>query len=236
MNLGGLKGQAFFTSWSWNILGLSFATSGLVTLYIDQQIANEIISGGEGKGDDEIQMKMIEILSSQIYVKYALRASMILFEIAAPVSMLVSTVVRYAMWPKALKANNTDGFKVLKVLIQHNANVIMSLVEVGLLGGMKVRFTDLALAPLFGITYVLFAWTMKHQWLESGEPQFLYFFLDTTLGKTSSIALSLLLIVLTFFFVMFVLLEDFIDLLGGGLAVHLAVVVGIASLACRFRD
>eukprot|EP00551_Chaetoceros_affinis_P001612 CAMPEP_0203638786 /NCGR_PEP_ID=MMETSP0088-20131115/4717_1 /ASSEMBLY_ACC=CAM_ASM_001087 /TAXON_ID=426623 /ORGANISM="Chaetoceros affinis, Strain CCMP159" /LENGTH=140 /DNA_ID=CAMNT_0050493497 /DNA_START=353 /DNA_END=771 /DNA_ORIENTATION=+ len=140
---------------------------------------------------------------------------MILFETAAPVSMLVSAVVRYALWPKALKGNGTDNLKKVHILIQHNVNIIMCLAEVGLLGGMKVRFTDLALAPLFGLAYIFFSWSMKNKWLESGEPQFLYFFLDTTLGKTSSIALGLLVIVLTLFYAIFVLIDDLLLFLGG---------------------
>ncbi len=169
-------------------------------------------------------------------MKYVLRMTIILFEIAAPQSMLVSAVVRYALWPKALTGNGTEGLKRFEILLQHNANVIMSLIEVGLLGGLECRFNDIAVAPLFGSVYVLFAWFMKNKWLKSGEPQFLYFFLDTTLGKTTSIALFGLVVVLTLFYAIFVLVDDLISMLGGGLVTHVAVVVGIASMMCRFRD
>jgi hypothetical protein len=225
IQIGGIRVQGMFTSWSWNILGLSFAFSGILTLYIDQQLS---------KGVDA---DTVASLSSQTIVKYALRTSTILFEIAAPASMLVSAVVRYVLWPKALQGvNGSSTLKKPIVLIQHNMNIILSLIEVGLLGGLKVRFTDMAVSPLFGVCYVLFSWSMKNKWLESGEPQFFYFFLDTTLGKTTSIALLMLLAVLSFFYCCFVLVEDIIVLLGGGLGVHLLVVVGLASLTCRFRD
>merc|ERR1712038_1117537 len=138
--------------------------------------------------------------------------------------MLVSAVVRYALWPKALKGNGSDGLKKVTILIQHNANIVMSLVEVGLLGGLKVRFTDMALAPMFGLAYIFFAWSMKNRWLESGEPQFPYFFLDTTMGKTTTIALSALVIALTIFYATFVLIKDLMMVLGGGIVVHFAVV------------
>ncbi len=221
----GLKAQAFFTSWSWNILGLYFISSGLLVLYIDKQLSSS---------NDEV--KMIETLSNEKYIKMALRTTYILFEVAAPISMLVSVIVRYALWPKALKGNGTDDLKRISSLIQHNANIIMSLIEVGILGGIEVRFTDFSVAPLFGLAYVLFAWSMKKNWLESGEPQFLYFFLDTTLGKGTSIALLILLFLLTAFYAIFVMVDDIIVMLGGGVGVHLGVVIAIASLTCRFRD
>jgi len=209
-----------FTSWSWNILGLSFAFSGLVTLFVEEHSQKYDI------GD----------ISSFPYMHWALRGSILLFEISAPISMLVSAVVKYALWPKALKGNGTAGLKRKAVLLQHNANVIMSLVEVGLLGGLPIRFTDMALAPMFGITYVFFAWGMRFQWVPSREPQFLYFFMDTTLGKTSTIALVVLVVILTVFYGIFVVMADVILYLGGGLLVHSAIVVLISTLTCRFRD
>ena len=228
VNFSGMKSQGFFTSWCWNILGLSFLCSGLVTLYIDQELNNN----DQGISEDE----MIVTLSAQPYIKYMLRMTVILFEIAAPLSMLVSAVVSYALWPKALRGKGSQDLKRWYILLQHNANVIMSLIEVGLLGGLTCRFTDIAVAPLFGVTFVLFAWLMKNKWLESGEPQFMYFFLDTTLGKTTSIALFGLLVILTLFYAIFVLVDDVILMLGGGLPTNLLVVFGTASLVCRFRD
>lgn len=227
IKLQGIKTQGFFTSWSWNILGLSFLLSALLTLHVDHQLSSH--------DETEIQ-QILEELSSQTYMKIALRASFILFEIAAPVSMLVSAVVRYVIWPKSLKAKKTDTLKSFPVLLQHNANIIFSLIEMGLLGSYTVRFTDMAVAPLFGLCYVLFAWSMKHVWLESGEPQFLYFFLDTTLGKGSTIALFALLVVLMLFYAIFVLVDDILAFLGGGVMVHFITVFGISSLLCRFRD
>ena len=227
ITIEGVKSQGFFTSWAWNILGLSFLLSGLLTLYIDHQLSSHEAA--------EIP-DILDKLSSQTYLKIALRASVILFEIAAPASMLVSAVVRYVIWPKSLKRNSTATLKTTPILFQHNANIIFSLMEIGLLGRLNVRFTDMAVAPLFGICYVLFAWTMKHMWLESGEPQFLYFFLDTTLGKGSSIALIALLVILLLSYALFALVDDILALLGGGFIVHFITVTSIMSFVCRFRD
>lgn len=228
ITIQGIKSQAFFTSWSWNILGIYFLFSGILTLYIDNELSTNKSSNSSNTYYDE--------LSNDKHMKIAFRIALILFEIAAPVSMLVSVVVRYALWPKALKGNGSDNLKKITILIQHNANVIMSLIEVGLLGGLKVRFADMALAPLFGVIYVVFAWSMKHNWLKNGQPQFLYFFLDTTLGKGTSIALLVLLFLLTVFYATFALIDDIIATLGGSFWVHLGVVIGIASVTCRFKD
>ena len=157
ITIKGIKSLSFFTSWSWNTLGLSFLTSGLLALHIDQKISN--IQDDE---DAAAAAAMVLFkLSQELYIKIALRTCVILFEIAAPTAMLVSVVVKYVLWPNALKGNGSKGFKQTTILVQHNANIIFALVECGLLGGLKVRFTDMAVAPLFGIIYVLFAWAMK---------------------------------------------------------------------------
>jgi hypothetical protein len=220
IDLSGLRSQAAFTSWCWNLLGISFAVSGLLTLYVEK-CRNHY-------SYDEI--------AAFPYMKLVLRASILLFEMAAPLSMLVSFVVTYVLWPKALKGNGSDSCKRTTVLIQHNANAIMSLVELGLLGGLPVRFTDLPLAPMFGVAFILFSWGMRFSWVPSGEPQFLYFFLDTTLGKKSTIALVILVGILIAFYAIFVLVEDIILYLGGGMKVHVGVVTVVSMFVCRFRD
>lgn len=215
INVGGLRGQMMFTSWSWNLLGLSFAFNGLLTLYVDDHVDKLDVSD----------------------LKWALRASTLLFETAAPLTMLVSVVVTYALWPNALKGNNgTDSFKKTSVLLQHNANAIMSLLEVGFLGKLPVRFADMALAPIFGVLYIFFSWSMRYRWVPSGEPQFVYFFLDTTLGKKSTLALLGLVVVLSVFYALFVLVDDFLSFLGGGVTVHLGIVSALSYLVCRLKD
>ena len=91
--LEGWKNQMMFTSWSWNLLGLSFAFSGLLTLYVDNQ--------SEEYDPSEI--------SSFPYMKWAPRISILLFETAAPAAMLVSVVVKYVLWPKALAGHGSEN-------------------------------------------------------------------------------------------------------------------------------
>ena len=221
MNLEGIKAQAAFTSWSWNLLGLMFAHNGLLTLYIDHCTKQGTLSNTQ----------------DSFWLTFCLRGSIILFETAAPTTMLIAAVVRYALWDKALQNAGSHNLKKNTILLQHNANVIMALTEIGLLGGIPVRFSDTAVAALWGLAYVLFAWAMRFSWLPSGDPQFLYFFLDTTLpGYTSSIALLVLILVLLVFYTLFVVVDDIMILLGGGPVVHTFVILATSSIVCRFRD
>ncbi len=78
VNLDGIRSQVMFTAWSWNLLTLSFALNGIITL----------LSCSESTNSDTI-------LHAIFHHKYTLRAALIMFEVAAPTSMLVSIVVRY---------------------------------------------------------------------------------------------------------------------------------------------
>eukprot|EP00978_Attheya_sp_CCMP212_P037104 scaffold172925_cov56-Attheya_sp.AAC.1 len=194
--------------------------------------------------------------------------------------MLVSVVVRYAIWPDNLESTgHTNGLRKTTTLLMHNANTIMVLVEIGLLGTLPVRYSDAALAPLFGILYLLFSWTMSGRWTNNNNnvkkptftpppntnnnnnnsniknedddkavkctttmttasgPQFIYFFLDTTLGYTTSYAILALLAILMAVYGIFGTIDHIlVQYLGGGFLTHLTVVVALASLVCRFRD
>jgi len=221
IDLGGLKTQAPFTSWSWNLLGLTFAHNGLLTLYIDHCAKNGTLSN----------------IQDSFFLTLSLRASIILFETAAPTTMLIAAVVRYGIWEQAKKNAGSHNLKKTTIILQHNANVVMALTEVGLLGGLPVRFSDTAVAALWGVIYVIWAWAMRFSWLPSGDPQFLYFFLDTTLpGYTPSICLLILITILLVFYTLFVFVDDIMILFGGGPAVHTVVILATSSIVCRFRD
>jgi len=71
---------------------------------------------------------------------------------------------------------------------------------------------------------------------EGGGPQFLYFFLDTTLGWTTTKALVALLAVLLTFFVAFSLIDDALFYLDGALLMHLTSCVLVSCLVCKIRD
>merc|ERR1711862_296038 len=145
------------------------------------------------------EMNDNQIINSSIL--WISRFALITFEIAAPCALLTSFVVTYALWPRTYKiggSERTHRFKDPSVLMKHNFNVIMVFIEVsGVLGGgINVKLSHIALAPLFGICYVLFSWSMANFWDPSKGPCFLYFFLDTTLGYFTSLALIALLAIL----------------------------------------
>jgi hypothetical protein len=211
ITLSGMKSQFPFTSWCWNLLGVSFAFSAYTGWLV-------------GRG---------EAVSPLL-----LRTTLMLWETAAPFTLLVGAVVKYALWPMTLKSTGPDHvFKSTRALLQHNVNVMMAVFEVGLLGGLPVKMGHISLAVLFGITYVFFTWSIMYRWVPGKGPAFIYFFMDTTLGRTTTIALFALLGVLMLFFSVFSgaewLLEHYV---GNGLGGHIAFVVVLCALVCRWRD
>ena len=88
-------------------------------------------------------------------------------------TLLVSTVVTYALWPNVVRANGGPGvFATTRSLLQHNANVVMAMTEVAFLGGLPVYWSHVSISILFGILYVIFAWVTMYQWHEKGPGEF----------------------------------------------------------------
>lgn len=215
IEMRGIRTQLPFTSWAWNLLGVSFAWNGVTCLLLATTTnANDSVS------------------------PWVLRCSLVLWEMAAPSALLVSCVIRYAIWPRLLKSSGVDTTQIKSpmVLIWHNANVIMVLLEVSLLGGLPIVQSHFGVAPLFGIGYIIFSWYMIPYWNNDAGPQFIYFFFDTTLGWTTSLALLILLAVLMGFYALFGVLDHVLSHLQGGLLVHVLAMILVASLVCRFRD
>ena len=218
--LKGWKSIATFTWWSFLLLGLSFLALGSISVLAvyDQPIP-----------------------------QWLLRFALLSFEVSAPGGFLVSAVVKYALWPQSLNSNGPKGTKLFKSwysLITHNGNVIMILMELCLLGGTPVCLEHMAVGPTMGILYVLFTWFMMHRWVphEKG-PKFIYFFLDTTLGKDTTIGLLMLATVLFGFYVLFAMLcKHVLNSEDGGLfgndaiLPRLFLVFGLSKCVCRFRD
>jgi hypothetical protein len=205
----GWKSLAPFTHWCWIVLGLAFSLQGAIALDVAFGVEHHISP-------------------------WMLRGALVSFEIAAPLSFLVSAVVAHAIWPKA---KSLQDLKHPRTLLMHNANIIFALIEVCLLGGTPVRGSDIAFAPLFGCLYVLVAWNSTKLFVpvETEGPQFLYHFMDTTIPKKSTIALIVLLFVIMVAYFIFSKIQNVLDMLGGGLLYHTMAVGGIAKLTCRFR-
>ena len=196
-------------------MGISFGLNGILTLCDHYDMCNDWLSS-----------------NPWIY-----RLGLWLFEVAAPNSLLVSFVVRYCLWPKALKdGTSTQILRRPVALIQHNANFLMSLIEVGLLGKIPVRLTDIPIGTLYQISYVVMMWSLSNFWYPEGGPQFLYFFLDTTVGITTTISLLILLLISLIFNVLFASIGYILSYLDDNIILHVLLVLLVFSTMARFRD
>lgn len=212
IQLRGFFSQAPFTLWAWNLLGLSFAVNAYLAY--------------------------TAMTHNAAAPSWLLRAGIMLFEMAAPLTLLVSAVVKYAIWPQALKqGSGTAVLKTFRALSFHNANVVLAVAEVTLGGGLPVRLHDASLAALFGTVYVLFTWCIAHQWNTTAGPQYLYFFFDTSLGMTTTLVLAVLYVVFIGFYILFYALHQLVDHVGhDNLPAHILSLVLVTVLVGRIRD
>ena len=215
ITMDSFRSQMMFTAWCWNILGLTFALNGTITLI-------------SAYSDDE------NGIPEPAYLRVLMRTAFILFEIAVPTSMIVSSITRYVLWPRSL---DTTGFKTKASLFQHNGNIIVAFTEVAILGRIPMLLTYMPLGVLYGAIYILHSWNMTHRWLPSGEPQFVYFFFDTTLDKNIVVlVLFALLCIITLFYCISVSVSSLVTYFDGGILSNILLVVSIALGFCRFRD
>lgn len=217
--LSGIRTLYPFTSWSWNLLGLYFTLASYIAFQSLQPNRS----------------------NQNAYVHpILLRMAWIGWQIAAPCTLLVASVIRYAIWPGLLRLpdGNTNGLKSWRNRMMHNANVVFALSEACIWSGLPVRWQDAAYAPLWGVLYVLFSWSMIHQWNDAKHgPQFIYFFFDTTLpGYTVTKILFLLLVVLMLFFAIFCSAKALLMYIGGGILTHVVFVIALSSMVMRFLD
>lgn len=163
---------------------------------------------------------------------------MIAWEIAAPCTLLVASTIRYVMWPAVLKRGGPHSLNSVRNMLMHNFNVAVALTETCLLSGMPVRWSEAAVAPLWGCIYVIFSWNMVFAWNERRHgPQFIYFFLDTTLpGFFCSQVLVALMIVLLMFYAALCFSNDLLSQLDGGVFAHLSYICILSGMVMRFRD
>jgi hypothetical protein len=211
----GTHRQLFFTRITWNLLAISCGLNGLLTLWEYHESHQQWLSKNQ----------------------WIYRVALYLFEVVSPSTMLVSCCVRYSLWPNALaKGAKTDGFKTITALLQHNANLLISLVEAALLGRIPVRLTDVPVGIGFQCCYVSMVWSMMYRWHPSGEPQVLYHFLDPTLGMTTTISLLVLMFVSVLFNMLFVFLETILEHLNENFLAHVLLIILVFSSLSKFRD
>ena len=206
---------SYFTFWAWVLEGFVFILLGAIPILI--HTFNTSLS------------------------PWILRTALVGWEIAAPASMLVTTVVKFVLWPMAQKLEDKTNLGLLNntmSLIEHNFNFIACILEVTLLGGLPIRYTDLPFTNLFGILYVLFSYAVKDLWVDRCHgSQFLYPFFDPSLGWWHTASLLGLLLFLSLFHVVFCWLDHVLtETLGGSLLYHGTAVVTLTLLVCKFRD
>jgi hypothetical protein len=228
IKLRGIRTMCPFTSWCWFMLGTSFVLNGIIALLCANH-DGESYSDGRSNTDNNIII---------IVQPWMLRMALILWELSAPLSLLVSAVIRWAIWPVVEASGRPHKLACFRNQMQHNMNSILTLAEAALLGGIPIIPTHLALSTLVGVVYIIFSWIMGGGNLygeKDDGPQYLYWFFDVTLGKTTTIALVALLFALTASFGVFVGVEIIIQKLGGTLVTNLIIAASISGLVCRFR-
>jgi hypothetical protein len=219
VEMKGWKTQGFYTSWAWNLLGVSFFLSGTIPIFV-------------ASGRDDILINH----------PWILRAALISFEIAAPSAFLTTFIVTYALWPQAYNthgASGTVGFKGWINLLQHDGNSAMVLLEITLMGGMPVVLSHAALAPLFAGVYQIFLWSMVNRWSPRHGPVFPYFFMDTTLGTRTTLFMLALLATIGCFFAVFALLDRGMALIEHGdygVIPNLCCIICASYLLMKFKD
>ena len=209
IQMRGIRTQFPYTSLTWNLLGLSFGLSA----YIAFMARN-----------------------GQDVNRWILRAALLTWETAAPSTLLVSSIVRYVLWPTALKYGTTAGCKSRRSLIWHNANSAMMLMEVAFLGGLPVQPGHEFLGVLLASAYAIFSWLYMYQWVPGQGASFIYFFFDTTLGTTTTIALYALAAVFLVVYVLFSVATQLFEHSGRNLTGSLLFATLVFRAVCRFRD
>jgi hypothetical protein len=104
---------------------------------------------------------------------FVVTATLILFEISYPMSLLVTTVVSFVLLPTAIK----HGYPVARMFrfrpqMMHNVNVVMMQLAM-LMAPPPVAFAHLPYTALFGCSYAIFSWIWFHR-----TGVYYYFFLD----------------------------------------------------------
>lgn len=207
--LSGWKTFCPFTSWCWILLGTYFSLAGYIAI---------MVHWGRGA---EIE-------------QWVLRAAYVCWELSAPFALMVSAVVRYAIWPVVLASKRPHKLASFRNQMQHNFNSVFALTEMALLGGIPVQFSHLSLSCLLGSVYILFTWLACYNYAKpEAGPQYLYWFMDPTRGKASTIALGALLLVLVLSFVVFWALEIIVKMTGSNLLIRIACVLVVSNAVVK---
>jgi len=237
VRLQGIGTMCPFTSWCWMILGVGFLTRGVIALaacLVEEDEGLELLGNNINKAVLERYILQNKLL---------LRITLVLWEMTGPLATLVSCVVKYGIWPQVLRGGKPHLLANFRNQLQHNCNSIFSLLEVTMLGGVPIMFSHLSMATVLGIVYIFFTWFMATAYFGNKKvgPQYLYWFMDTTLEQTTTMALAALASTLTFFYALYSFLIHAV--LGGAssesapsLTTNLLFLIVGSYLVCRFKE
>ena len=248
IKITGVRALCAFTSCAWLLLGMGFISRGLIcvaySLVVEQQQQEQ------QHDDGDVYKNMIRMFQTYILhpKTWFLRLTFMAWELAAPFAMLTSVISKYVLWPQAIKGGKPHNLAGIRNQLQHNWNSIFVFVEVALLGGIPVCLQHISLATGFGVCYMLFTWITGKYYFGSPTvgPQYLYFFMDTTLGKVTTYAMLGLLCAMTLLYFLFSVTVQQLDNIGNNTAtygdnndasllVNLAFVLIGTRLVCKFR-
>lgn len=204
IKLAGFSRFTTFTVWSWCVQGLYFALVVSCTL-----------------------LQRISTSSEHWFLPHMSFWSWVLFELSLSISILVSLVVTYVLYPFAVKAK--ADYSVLfewPSLAMHNLNLIFMAVELLINSFPSVNPWHAPFAVLYGVVYVVFAWI----WELSGGV-FYYFFLNYAHKRAIVFHIGLVSALYMFFFLGWLLKAE-LNLYPA--AAPVAIVFGL-SQALMFR-
>lgn len=211
LKISGFKTLCPFTSWSWIMLGSTFSLTGYIAL---------MEHFGRGQEIDQ----------------WIFRSALVLWELSAPFALLVSAVVRYAIWPVVLATGRPHKLGSFRNQMQHNVNSIFVLSEMALLGGPPIEFAHLSLHLFVGAIYILFTWLCCYSYAPAEfGPQYIYWFMDVSLDTTTTVALLALLATLVMSFVTFSAIETIVQWTGASLVAHFLSVIIVSSAVIKSR-
>lgn len=211
LKMSGFRTLCPFTSWCWIMLGSAFSLTGYIAL-------------------------MAHLGREQEIEQWVLRAALVLWELSAPFALLVSAVVRYAIWPVVLATGKPHKLSSFRNQMQHNVNSFYVLCEMALLGGLPLEFAHISLPFFVGALYILFTWFNCYFYADPEfGPQYLYWFMDPTLGKVTTISLVALMTALVMSFVTFFVIETIVHWTGTSLGAHILCVLVVTKAVIKTK-
>lgn len=249
ITLKGIRSMYPFTSWSWILLGFYFTLSSYISFQFVSIIYFVIDNYTLYNININNNIDIENMLNTKITITispYILRSCILFWETSGPFALLVASIIKYVIWPRTLQeTGDTTQLRSFTTLCMHNVNVLFVVIEVCYMSNISILLLHISFAPMIGCMYVLFSWYVCMSWTTNVKqygPQFIYFFLDTTVpGYTPTIAILGLLFVLILSYIIFVLLSYILSFMEGNnnillLLYHTIFAIGICRLVMRFRD